>query len=63
MQTQCPGCLGHHARPTGHTSLEWPLALLFVQPYRCARCGHRFYRFRMPDRLLRALQADRLLVR
>jgi hypothetical protein len=63
MRRQCPNCLSYQARPTGHRPVELPLTLVFVQPFLCARCEHRFLRFRPPDRLLGVLQSGRLPAR
>jgi hypothetical protein len=49
MSIQCPHCLAHRIRLEPHRWYEAPLWLLFVQPYRCRRCGCRFLRFRAPD--------------
>jgi hypothetical protein len=49
MTVSCPHCLAQRTRPEPHRWYEAPLWLLFVQPYRCRRCDHRFLRFRPPD--------------
>jgi DNA-directed RNA polymerase subunit RPC12/RpoP len=45
MRLTCPHCNSHVVRPEPFRWYEWPLALLFLHPYRCRRCGSRFIGF------------------
>ena len=45
MRLNCPHCSNPHVRPEVYRWYEAILALVFLRPFRCARCRTRFLRF------------------
>lgn len=45
MKLLCPHCGGARQRPEQYRWYESLLALFFLRPFRCLRCGSRFIRF------------------
>lgn len=55
MKTNCPQCNSYRVRPEQYRWYEAVLALVFLRPFRCSRCGTRFLRFAGVTRLPGAL--------
>jgi hypothetical protein len=48
---KCPECHGDRVfRSRRRGILEWYLRCVYIYPFRCAICGHRFKRFTRRDR-------------
>jgi hypothetical protein len=44
MRFHCPHCLNPRVYPEPYRWYEWILALFWIRPFRCHRCGMRFLR-------------------
>lgn len=51
MTPSCRRCKRNDlVRRSHRIGAETILAILFLYPFRCERCDHRFYRFHRPDK-------------
>lgn len=49
MMPKCPECISQgEVRRSHRDPLDKILSLIFLYPFRCDRCDHRFFRFQKP---------------